>query len=294
LRLQTQRPERGRPDKFMPFEERIADEARFIKAWLDNPIVTGAVSPSGRFLAQMMARYVDPGRPGPIVELGPGTGPITEAWVARGIAPERLVLVEYDAAFCALLARRFPAATIVKGDAYRLAETLADVLREPAAAIVSGVPLLNKPERQRIDLLKQAFALMPPDGSFVQFTYGMVSPIPRGKLRSGRTFFEAEASPAVWLNLPPARVWIYRRASGPARARRLNPAEIFFDKLRLHTGKVKEELRLRTDHMRSEIGRGFDKVRPEGLRRKKTPGKRHAEAAFALMPRKNQRKNPHG
>jgi phosphatidylethanolamine/phosphatidyl-N-methylethanolamine N-methyltransferase len=278
----------------MPLEERIADEARFIKAWLDNPIVTGAVSPSGRFLAQMMARYVDPGRPGPIVELGPGTGPITEALVARGIAPERLVLVEYDPAFCRLLARRFPGATIVEGDAYRLTETLADVLHEPAAAIVSGLPLLTKPERQRIELLREAFALMPPDGSFVQFTYGMVSPIPRGKLRFGRAFFEAEASPAVWLNLPPARVWIYRRASGPARARRQNPAEILFDKLRLHTGKVREELRLRTDHVRSEIGRGLDKVRPDVLRRKSAPGNRHAEPAFALSPRKNQRKTPRG
>jgi phosphatidylethanolamine/phosphatidyl-N-methylethanolamine N-methyltransferase len=53
----------------MPIEERLADEARFFRSWLDNPAIAGAVSPSGRFLARMMARYVDPQKAGPIVEL---------------------------------------------------------------------------------------------------------------------------------------------------------------------------------------------------------------------------------
>lgn len=327
MRPQTQHTgETRRRGKSSPLEERIVDEARFIRAWLDNPMTTGAVSPSGRFLARMMARYVDPERPGPIIELGPGTGPVTEALVARGISPDRLVLVEYDAAFCRLLARRYPAATIIKGDAYRLQETLAGILDEPAAAVVSSLPLLTKPERRRLDLLKDAFALMRPDGSFVQFTYGMVSPIPRNKLGYGRASFEAEASPAVWLNLPPARVWIYRRASGLARTPRQNPAEVFFDKLRIRTDKVKEELRLRTDRVRSEIGRSFDKASRDILHRNngpKQPGtakaafdfdllgkinaardskgeaglqglsrERHAEPAFAVTQKNNQRKQP--
>ena len=293
MHLQTQQPGRtGRRGNSSPLEERIADEARFIRAWFDNPMTTGAVSPSGRFLARMMARYVDPERPGPIIELGPGTGPVTEALIARGVAPERLVLVESDAAFCRLLALRYPAATIVKGDAYRLEETLAGILCEPAAAVVSGLPLLTKPERQRLDLLRDAFALMRPDGDFVQFTYGMVSPIPRSKLGFGRASFEAEASPAVWFNLPPARVWIYRRASGLARMRRQNPAEAFFDALRARTDKVKEELRVRTDHMRSEIGRSFDKARHDAERRKNGHGKRHAEPAFVVSQKKNQHKKP--
>lgn len=299
MHLQTQQPARtGRTDKSSPLEERITDEGRFIKAWFDNPKATGAVSPSGRFLARMMARYVDPESTGPIIELGPGTGPVTEALLARGIAPERLVLVEYDAAFCRLLARRYPAATIVRGDAYRLKETLAGILSAPAAAVVSGLPLLNKPERQRLDLLKDAFALMRSDGNFVQFTYGMVSPIPRSKLGFGRASFEAEASPAVWLNLPPARVWIYRRASGRAAVRPQNPAEIFFDKLRERTDKVKEELRVRTDRVRTEIGRSFDKSRSDAEQRKNGFGtngfgKRHAEPAFAVSQKKN-RKKPRG
>ena len=194
-------------------EDRIADEARFIKTWLDNPILTGAVSPSGRFLARMMARAVDPIGDGPIVELGPGTGPITEALLKRGVAPRRLVLVEFDSAFCRLLRKRFPGVHVVQGDAYRLAETLANVLAVPAASVVSSLPLLNKPDGQRLALIADAFSLMAPGGTFVQFTYGMASPVPR----IAAAAYDADVSPPIWLNLPPARVWVYRR-KGEARA----------------------------------------------------------------------------
>ena len=90
---------RSSPKRNTPIEKRIADEARFFRSWLDNPALAGAVSPSGRFLARMMARYVDPIKGGPIVELGPGTGAITEALLERGIAPGRLFLVEFDPRF---------------------------------------------------------------------------------------------------------------------------------------------------------------------------------------------------
>ena len=195
-------------------EGRFADEAHFIKTWLDNPILTGAVSPSGRFLARMMARAVDPRGSGPIVELGPGTGPITQALLARGVDPLRLLLVEFDSSFCGLLRRRFPQVQVLQADAYDLQQSLRGTLTEPAAAIVSSLPLLNKPDAERLALFEDAFALMAPGGCFVQFTYGMNSPVPRAAALE----FDAEVSPPVWLNLPPARVWIYRRKALAAPA----------------------------------------------------------------------------
>ncbi len=227
-----------------PIEERLADEARFFRSWLDNPAVAGAVSPSGRFLARMMARYVDPRKAGPVVELGPGTGAITEALLERGIAPGRLFLVEFDPGFCKLLKRRFPGVHVIKGDAYQLSRTLKGRLRRPAAAIVSSLPLLLKPEMQRLALLASAFDCMSPDGCFVQFTYGLVSPVPRDK--ASALDFHVEASPPVWLNLPPARVWIYRRQAQAAYSlvqRRPNPAQEFFDKLKLGTEKIHLDLK---------------------------------------------------
>lgn len=210
-----------------PLDERLADEARFIRTWLENPAGTGAVSPSGRFLARAMARAVDPDRPGPVVELGPGTGPVTDALIARGIAPERLVLVEFEPDFCKLLQHRYPGATVIQGDAYDLTATLDGVLDEPAATVVSSLPLRNQPEHHRLSLLEQAFEVLQPGGSFVQFTYGIASPMP---LRPGhRPCFEAEVSSPVWLNLPPARVWIYRAAAAPALIRARHGAKVRLD-----------------------------------------------------------------
>lgn len=200
----------------LDLDRKLADEARFFRSWVDSPGLVGAVSPSGRFLARAMARCVDPHARGLVVELGPGTGPVTEALIERGIAPERLVLVEYGAEFCKLLRQRFPGVRIIQGDAYRLSDTLADVLDGPVAAVVSSLPLLNKPDEDRRTLLDQAFDLMGPDGLFVQFTYGINSPIPLARPHQRPAFF-AEVDPPVWLNLPPARVWRYRRADHYAR-----------------------------------------------------------------------------
>jgi len=187
---------------------RLDDEVRFIRSWLEKPLAIGAVTPSGRVLARTMARYVDPASTGPVVELGPGTGPVTEALIAHGIEPKRLMLVEFNPDFCRILRKRFPEATVVQGDAYSLRRTLGDVLEEPAAAIVSGLPLLNKPLRTRIRLINEAFGLMHDKAPFVQFTYSMAAPpIPKGLSR-----IAAEASERIWMNLPPARVWCYRRA----------------------------------------------------------------------------------
>ena len=183
----------------------LDDELQFIRSWIDKPLSVGAVMPSGKVLARTMARYVDPQSSGPVIELGPGTGPVTEALVKRGIDPKRLVLVEFNPDFCRLLRTRYPAATVVQGDAYRLRRLLGTLLKEPAAAVVSGLPLVTKPLRTRLRLISDAMALLAPGAPFVQFTYAMMPPIP--KALSG---IKSEASERIWMNVPPARVWVYR------------------------------------------------------------------------------------
>ena len=186
---------------------RLDDEMQFIRTWIEKPLSTGAVMPSSKALARTMARYVDPAASGPVIELGPGTGPVTEALVQHGVDPARLILVEFNPDFCRLLRTRYPAATVVQGDAYRLRRLLETYVKEPAAAIVSGLPLVTKPVRTRLRLISDAMALLGPGAPFVQFTYAMVTPIP--KALSGIT---AQASELIWMNVPPARVWVYRGA----------------------------------------------------------------------------------
>ncbi|HZP70119.1 MAG TPA: methyltransferase [Pseudolabrys sp.] len=184
---------------------RLDDEMQFIRSWIEKPISTGAVMPSSRVLARAMARYVDPRSHGPVIELGPGTGPVTEALVRRGVDATRLILVEFNPDFCRLLRTRYPAATVVQGDAYRLRRLLDGYVQEPAAAIVSGLPLVTKPLRTRLRLISDAMTLLAHGAPFVQFTYAMLPPIP--KELSG---VRAESSELIWMNLPPARVWVYR------------------------------------------------------------------------------------
>ena len=153
-----------------------------------------------------MAHYVDPYAEGPVVELGPGTGAITNALIERGVDQKRLVLVEYNPGFCALLRDRYPQAKVVQGDAYTLRDTLWNVLGARASAIVSGLPLVTKPMAIRLKLIRDAFAALAPGAPFVQFTYSVAPPIPKSL-----PGVSTEASERIWMNLPPARVWVYRK-----------------------------------------------------------------------------------
>jgi phosphatidylethanolamine/phosphatidyl-N-methylethanolamine N-methyltransferase len=185
---------------------RLDDEVRFLRSWIEKPLHMGAVMPSGRVLARTMAQYVDANSAGPVVELGPGTGAITNALIEHGIDQKRLVLVEYNPGFCALLRDRYPQATVVQGDAYTLRDSLWNVLSVPASAIVSGLPLVTKPMLTRLKLIRDAFLALAPGAPFVQFTYSVAPPIPKSL-----PGVSTQASERIWMNLPPARVWVYRK-----------------------------------------------------------------------------------
>lgn len=184
---------------------RLDDEVRFLRSWIEKPLHMGAVMPSSKVLARTVARYVDPRYDGPVIELGPGTGAITDALIAHGVAEKRLVLVEFDPGFCALLRERYPLATVIQGDAYNLDQTLSE-WKEPASAMVSGLPLVTKPMLIRLKLMRDAFLKMEPGAPFIQFTYAVVPPIPKSL-----PGIHTQASERVWMNLPPARVWVYRK-----------------------------------------------------------------------------------
>jgi phosphatidylethanolamine/phosphatidyl-N-methylethanolamine N-methyltransferase len=183
-----------------------SDAAHFFRTWMAAPMRTGAQLPSGRGLCKAMAAAVDPSAPGVVVELGAGTGAITAALVERGIAPERLILIEADPQFCALLKERYPTARVLDGDAYAAPRMLRELGIGPIAAVVSGLPLLTQKPMKRQRLLLGLLRLGVPGSAFVQFTYFYRSPIP-----IGTHIIESDASPIVWWNLWPARVFTYRR-----------------------------------------------------------------------------------
>lgn len=189
------------------------DAWTFIRSFFDAPLRTGAQWPSGRALARTMAHAVDPTVPGTVLELGVGTGPVTRALIERGIAPQRLMLVETNAAFCALLQSRYHQCRLVQGDALAVPRRLAHESTEPVAAVVSSLPLMAMAPQVRVRLLLDCLRLMGPAGRFVQFTYSVGSPVPlKGLPVHGR------ASRRIWRNLWPAKVWTYRACADDALA----------------------------------------------------------------------------
>jgi len=186
----------------------VADEVRFLRNWMGRPLTTGAVSPSGKALTKLMASFVDPGDKLPVVELGPGTGVVTQALLERGVAPGRIVSVEFNPEFCTLLQGRFPGVRIVEGDAYGFSTTLKGWVDGPVSAVVSSLPLFTRPPEMRRKLIVDALDRMPAGRPFIQFSYALVPPVPA---ETGR--FSVEHTNWVVMNLPPARVWIYRKTA---------------------------------------------------------------------------------
>ena len=189
-----------------------AGTALFLKRWLRRPFAIGAVVPSGRLLAEAVARTTLAaleGRPGHVVELGAGTGQVTKALLAAGIEPQRLTLIERDGELATFLRRHFPGLRIIEGDAVRLLRLLADNGIAPVAAVVSSLPLLSLPAEIVKGIVEGVFEALPRGAALVQFTYGPTPPVPRG-LRQNLRLVGARGH-RIWRNVPPAVVWTFRR-----------------------------------------------------------------------------------
>ena len=143
----------------------------FFRQWLRSPFSIGAVMPSGRELARAMARASESGSGRLVVELGGGTGNITQALLDGGLPPEQLVVVERDRRLYRVLAARFPGIRILNMDALQALQALGEEYRGEVGSVVSGLPLLSMPPEFQGQLLEESFRLVGRDGDFIQFTY---------------------------------------------------------------------------------------------------------------------------
>ncbi|SEQ50440.1 phosphatidylethanolamine N-methyltransferase /phosphatidyl-N-methylethanolamine N-methyltransferase [Faunimonas pinastri] len=185
---------------------RIGDDVRFFKTWTTSPLKLGAVTPTSRALSRLMVRHANPDPSGYVLELGPGTGVVTEALLEYGIPAERIVSIEYDRDFATLLQKRFPAVNVIRGDAFALDQSLGAFRDVTFSAVLSGVPILTMPRDKRIRYIEAALDRMPETGVLTQLSYALTppqDPVP------GR--FTVDKSKWVTFNLPPGRVWMYRK-----------------------------------------------------------------------------------
>ncbi len=189
------------------FRSRFSEELRFWHGLRNQPKTVGAVWPTGQIMARRMASITDPQSNLPVLELGPGTGVITKAILEHGIKPQQLYAVEYSRSFASELKLRFPQVKVIEGDAFNLEVTLGDAANLKFDCAISALPLLNFPLAMREHFINDVLARLSPGRPMIQFSYGPFAPVPAKK-----GMWTVERYDFVLRNIPPARLWLYRRA----------------------------------------------------------------------------------
>lgn len=186
----------------------LADSTLFLREWLANPQGTGSITPSSPQLGAAMARWLPHNPDSYVLELGPGTGAVTDALLKRGLREDRLIAIEYNPNLAKLLRKRFHSAQIITGDAWELDALLAE-LPQPVAsvgAVISSLPLLNFSKAQADSLAQKIRAILEPRGRWVQYSYHIIKDRSRGA-----DDFKLISSKIVWWNFPPARVHVLQK-----------------------------------------------------------------------------------
>lgn len=183
--------------------------ASLLRQALSNPRAIASVVPSGQALASSIARALPAGTVS-VVELGPGTGPVTQALLDHGIASNRLLAVEHNRPLGLALRRKFPALPTVIADARFLPFILRDSKWPPQVdAIVSSLGLRALSPEAVEEIIRNANLCLRIGGVFIQFSYRAGSPVPEALC--SRLGWKAEPFERVWRNLPPATVWRYTK-----------------------------------------------------------------------------------
>ncbi|WP_283136855.1 class I SAM-dependent methyltransferase [Rhizohabitans arisaemae] len=191
-----------------------SESAAFLREFIRNPVATGAVAPSSRYLAaEIVAPVPERGDP-VIVELGPGTGSFT-AEIQRRLGGRGVhIAVEVNERLAGPLARKFPQVDVVVGCGSTLPKILADRGLDHADAVISGLPWAIFPESLQLGILGAVRQVMVPHGAFTTFAYIHAKSAPPGRRfrrTLGQTFEEVVTGRTVWRNLPPALVYHARR-----------------------------------------------------------------------------------
>lgn len=186
---------------------------KFIKSIIKNPRSMGTIVPSSRWLGSFIASNVNPeSQKTLIVEIGPGTGSITEFLVKKLNANHRLVAIDINPDFLQLLSNKFPNIRCVSGSVEELLNiTEEEFAREPfeKLILVSSLPLRLFNEKlyaQCILTLETIFSRFPKTELF-QYSYGKQPPI-------NTKILVPKYVGIVFLNFPPARVWKYTVHNG--------------------------------------------------------------------------------
>jgi phosphatidylethanolamine/phosphatidyl-N-methylethanolamine N-methyltransferase len=192
-----------------PAQRALRDSAEFLRGFLRNPAQVGSVVPSSHRLEQRLVRSAGIAQARTVVELGPGTGGTTAAFLQALPAGGRLLAIELDPTFHRHLHDSIADGRLLLelGSAERLGEYLA-ARRLPAPdAIVSGIPFSTMPPDASDRIAATIAQVLRPGGRFVAYQVrahvaGFVSP-----------YLGTPDKQWEWVNVPPVRVFTWVKPS---------------------------------------------------------------------------------
>ncbi len=184
------------------------DHLRFLTALMRNPASVGAIAPSSPVLARAMVAGLDlKGRA--VLELGPGTGPITRA-IQECLTDTRHYLgIDRDEQFVKLLSQRFPGMRFINGSAEDALRHLQAAGIDNIGAVISGLPFASLPASVQDGVIACIEDLLGRGAVFRTFQYVHAWPLPtavRFRKRMAERFGKPRVSRPVVRNVPPAFV----------------------------------------------------------------------------------------
>lgn len=177
----------------------------FLKKYVTNLRGIASVTPSSRAMATAMTDDLSFRPGGCIVELGAGTGPVTAMLLKRNAGRSRIVIVEKDPDFCAILRQKFPGEDIVEGSALDIETILAQRGIAHADHIVSCLGVVSFPEHDRSTLIRAMSRALAPGGTIRQLTE-----IPLVFFPFYKRYFASVRFRFVPRNIPPGGVYVLR------------------------------------------------------------------------------------
>ncbi|WP_052046280.1 class I SAM-dependent methyltransferase [Candidatus Paracaedibacter symbiosus] len=176
----------------------------FLQRLLKNPRALGAIAPSSKALARFICRHIDYNEGDYVIEVGAGTGRFTRAILQAGIPESQLIVLELDKELARYLKTNFPGVHVIQGNATELETLIPQVAIGNVCTVISGIPMVNLPKKVQKEIIDSCFQVLGDGGGLLQFTYGLVSPIPA---KSFGIF--ARKLGRVLQNIPPATIWHY-------------------------------------------------------------------------------------